>query len=168
MAACRFLRFPGGCYVEGGDWLKDRFAWKRALGRASDRPGHWNGAWRYWSSDGVLPRVFLSTSAVQACIMASARLLQHAWDTMRAACRDCSREQGWLTFAGLGLYEYMLLAEALGAEPVLVVNNGISHQEAVPPAQLGPYLQARLPPNQPAACSHAPASKPPGLGVRSR
>jgi hypothetical protein len=37
----------------------------------------------------------------------------------------------------------MLLAEALGAEPVLVVNNGISHQEAVSPDQLGPYLQAR-------------------------
>ncbi len=51
--ACRFLRFPGGCYVEGGDWLEDRFQWKQSLGPAVDRPGHYNENWGYWSTDGV-------------------------------------------------------------------------------------------------------------------
>ena len=51
--ACRFLRFPGGCYVEGGDWLKDRFKWKQAVGPIESRPGHWNGACHYWSTDGA-------------------------------------------------------------------------------------------------------------------
>lgn len=50
---CRFLRFPGGCYVEGGDWLKDRFQWKQSLGPAGDRPGHYNEIWGYWSTDGA-------------------------------------------------------------------------------------------------------------------
>lgn len=53
-AAARFLRVPGGCYVEGGDWLRDRFQWKNALGRSSERPGHPNANWGYWSTDGVL------------------------------------------------------------------------------------------------------------------
>ena len=50
---CRFMRFPGGCYVEGGDWLKDRFQWKASLGTAVNRPGHFNEIWGYWSSDGL-------------------------------------------------------------------------------------------------------------------
>lgn len=49
----RFLRFPGGCYVEGGDWLRDRFQWKAALGRTEDRAGHHNAVWGYWSTDGA-------------------------------------------------------------------------------------------------------------------
>ncbi|KAK9907267.1 hypothetical protein WJX75_000303 [Coccomyxa subellipsoidea] len=92
----RFLRVPGGCYVEGGDWLKDRFQWKNALGSSGDRPGHLNAVWRYWSTD------------------------------------------------GLGLYEYMLLAEELGAEPVWVVNNGVSHREDIPTAQIGPLIEDAL------------------------
>ena len=48
----RFLRVPGGCYVEGGDFLKDRFQWKCALGCTGDRPGHMNANWGYWSTDG--------------------------------------------------------------------------------------------------------------------
>ena len=110
--------------MEGGDWLKDRFQWKEALGPAEQRPGHWNGAWHYWSTDGA---------AVECCRPLSAR-------------RVCSQLEPCLGHvlapaAGLGLYEYMQLAEALHAEPVLVVNNGISHREAVPPEQVGPYLQ---------------------------
>ncbi len=49
--------------MEGGDWLKDRFEWKQALGPATDRPGHWNGNWGYWSTDGLrfpLPASILS------------------------------------------------------------------------------------------------------------
>ncbi len=43
--------------------------------------------------------------------------------------------------AGLGLFEYMLLAEVLEAEPVWVVNAGISHQEDTPTSQIGPWVQ---------------------------
>ena len=43
--------------------------------------------------------------------------------------------------AGLGLFEYMLLAEVLGAEPVWVVNAGISHLEDTPTSQIGPWIQ---------------------------
>ena len=50
--------------MEGGDWLKDRFDWKQALGPATDRPGHWNGNWGYWSTDG--PRFALSAHRLGA------------------------------------------------------------------------------------------------------
>ena len=46
-----------------------------------------------------------------------------------------------LLSAGLGLFEYMLLAEVLEAEPVWVVNAGISHQEDTPTSQIGPWVQ---------------------------
>lgn len=39
---CRFLRFPGGCYVEG-DWLRNAFRWKNSVGPVEARPGHFNG-----------------------------------------------------------------------------------------------------------------------------
>ncbi|EFN58711.1 hypothetical protein CHLNCDRAFT_140355 [Chlorella variabilis] len=92
----RFLRFPGGCYVEG-DWLRGAFRWKEALGRNEERPGHHNrhgssrGMWGYWSTD------------------------------------------------GLGLFEYLLLAEELGAEPVWVVNNGIAHNDQVATRDIWPW-----------------------------
>lgn len=38
----------------------------------------------------------------------------------------------------------MLLSEELEAEPIYVVNNGISHQEAVPPANIQPFLDETL------------------------
>ena len=34
--------------------------------------------------------------------------------------------------AGLGLFEYMQLAEELGAEPVWVINNGVAHADSNP------------------------------------
>ena len=34
----------------------------------------------------------------------------------------------------------MLLAEELGAEPIYVINNGISHAEATPPERLEPFV----------------------------
>lgn len=90
----RFLRFPGGCYVEGQQ-LQGAFRWKGSVGPPEERPGHWN-LWGYWSTD------------------------------------------------GLGLFEYMQLAEELGAAPVWVINSGISHQESVSPEHLGPWLQDAL------------------------
>jgi alpha-L-arabinofuranosidase len=46
-----FLRFPGGCYVEG-DKLANAFRWKKSMGDISQRPGHWD-LWGYTSSDGM-------------------------------------------------------------------------------------------------------------------
>jgi len=45
----RFLRFPGGNYLEG-DHIKDRFDWKKTIGPLVDRPGH-ESPWNYWSTD---------------------------------------------------------------------------------------------------------------------
>ncbi len=47
-----FLRFPGGNYVEGRT-IATRFDWKKTIGDISQRPGHMNDSWRYWSSDGM-------------------------------------------------------------------------------------------------------------------
>lgn len=46
-----FVRFPGGCYVEG-DLLKDRFDWRRSLGPQENRRGHFD-LWGYYSEDGL-------------------------------------------------------------------------------------------------------------------
>lgn len=91
-----FVRFPGGCFVEGGDSLKDAFRWPRTLGDPASRPGHMNANWGYWSSD------------------------------------------------GLGFHEYLQWCEDLGAEPLLVVNCGMSHKESVPIDQLGEWVQEAL------------------------
>jgi hypothetical protein len=48
-----FLRFPGGCYVEGGNYLRNAFRWKDTVSGIADRPGHLNDMWSYWSSDGL-------------------------------------------------------------------------------------------------------------------
>jgi len=89
-----FIRFPGGCYVEG-DLMRNAFKWKSALGLNEQRPGHYN-LWGYWSTD------------------------------------------------GLGLFEYMLLAEELGAEPVWVVNSGVAHGDSIPASQAMPLVQDAL------------------------
>jgi alpha-N-arabinofuranosidase len=47
----KFLRFPGGNYLEG-DQIADRFDWKKTVGPLSDRPGH-KAPWSYRSSDGL-------------------------------------------------------------------------------------------------------------------
>jgi alpha-L-arabinofuranosidase len=47
----KFLRFPGGCFVEG-DVLANRFNWKKTIGNIEDRPGHWN-LWGYRTTDGL-------------------------------------------------------------------------------------------------------------------
>jgi alpha-N-arabinofuranosidase len=47
----RFLRFPGGNYLEGNT-LEDRFPWKETLGPIENRPGH-RSPWGYRSTDGM-------------------------------------------------------------------------------------------------------------------
>ena len=48
----KFLRFPGGNYLEGNT-IETRFNWKNTIGDVSQRPGHMNDAWGYWSTDGM-------------------------------------------------------------------------------------------------------------------
>jgi alpha-N-arabinofuranosidase len=92
----KFLRFPGGNYLEG-DQIADRFEWKKTLGALADRPGH-PAPWGYRSSD------------------------------------------------GLGLYEFLLWCEDMGAEPVLAVYAGYSLKGAHvdPGADLQPYVEDAL------------------------
>jgi alpha-N-arabinofuranosidase len=47
----RFLRLPGGNYLEG-DHISERFDWKKTIGPWTDRPTH-PSPWRYRSSDGM-------------------------------------------------------------------------------------------------------------------
>ncbi len=47
----KFLRFPGGNYLEG-DHIAERFDWKKTIGPWVDRPGHMS-PWHYHSSDGM-------------------------------------------------------------------------------------------------------------------
>jgi len=47
----KFLRFPGGNYLEG-DQIADRFEWKKTIGPLADRPGH-KAPWGYRSTDGL-------------------------------------------------------------------------------------------------------------------
>jgi alpha-N-arabinofuranosidase len=46
----KFLRFPGGNYLEGNT-IAERFNWKETIGDVSQRPGH-RSPWGYWSTDG--------------------------------------------------------------------------------------------------------------------
>ncbi|MGI5893680.1 MAG: alpha-L-arabinofuranosidase C-terminal domain-containing protein [Candidatus Merdivicinus sp.] len=46
-----FLRFPGGCVVEGID-LANAIHWKKTRGPIEDRPGHWD-LWGYRATDGL-------------------------------------------------------------------------------------------------------------------
>ena len=90
-----FVRFPGGCYVEG-DKLANRFQWKNTLGNPlTGRIPHSN-LWGYMSSN------------------------------------------------GLGYHEYLQWCEDLKAEPLFVVNCGMSHTDIVPMAEMQPYVQDAL------------------------
>ncbi|KAL2895724.1 Alpha-L-arabinofuranosidase 1 [Bienertia sinuspersici] len=48
----RFVRFPGGCFVEG-EWLRNAFRWKETVGPWENRPGHFGDVWMYWTDDGL-------------------------------------------------------------------------------------------------------------------
>ena len=46
-----FIRFPGGCVVEGAT-VQNRIQWKNTIGDIAQRPGHWN-LWGYHTYDGI-------------------------------------------------------------------------------------------------------------------
>lgn len=103
-----FLRFPGGCIVEGFD-LSQRYQWKHTIGDPRDRIVNIN-RWNFEFNHRPAPDYFQSY--------------------------------------GLGYFEYFLLAEDIGAEPMPIINCGMACQfntcELVPMDQLGPYVQDAL------------------------
>jgi alpha-L-arabinofuranosidase len=46
-----FVRFPGGCYVEG-NLMANAFRWKKSIGDIAERSGHM-GIWGYYSTGGL-------------------------------------------------------------------------------------------------------------------
>ncbi|KAH6779538.1 alpha-L-arabinofuranosidase 1 [Perilla frutescens var. hirtella] len=90
-----FMRFPGGCFVEG-EWLRNAFRWKETIGHWEERPGHFGDVWHYWTDD------------------------------------------------GLGHFEFLQLSEDLGAAPIWVFNNGVSHNDEVATSSISPFLQEIL------------------------
>jgi len=103
-----FIRFPGGCIVEGKD-LSNRYQWKTTVGNTSDR-----------------------------------KLIMNRWNVEfpRRSAPDY-----YQTF-GLGFYEYFLLADDLGAEPLPILNCGMACQfnsgEVVAMDELQPYIDDAL------------------------
>lgn len=91
----RFVRFPGGCFVEG-EWLRNAFRWKQTVGPWEERPGHWGDVWKYWTDDGI------------------------------------------------GYFEFLQLSEDLGALPIWVFNNGISHNDQVDTSDVLPFVLEAL------------------------
>ena len=90
-----FVRFPGGCFVEGNR-LSCAFRWKATVGDIAARAGHLNDNWGYRVTD------------------------------------------------GLGYHEFLQMCEDLRAEPLFVVNCGMSHHDLVPMSQLQPWIQEAL------------------------
>lgn len=93
-----FMRFPGGCYVEG---IKNsncptncHYEWKKAIGAIEERAGHQNNNWGYGVSDGMGAMEYL-----QFCEDIGAKPLYvtnigigHGWyqnaDTLQAYIQD--------------------------------------------------------------------------------
>jgi alpha-L-arabinofuranosidase len=103
-----FVRFPGGCIVEGRD-LTNRYQWKTTVGPVEDRKMIVN-RWNMEMNNRQAPDYFQSF--------------------------------------GMGFFEYFLLAEDIGAEPLPILNCGMSCQfnaaEVVPMDELGSYIQDAL------------------------
>jgi alpha-L-arabinofuranosidase len=103
-----FLRFPGGCIVEGRH-LETRYQWKTTVGDLTDR-----------------------------------RPIVNRWNT---EFRHRPAPDYYQSF-GLGFYEYFLLSEDIGAEPLPILNCGMACQfnssELAPLDDLGHYIQDAL------------------------
>lgn len=100
-----FLRFPGGCIVEGR-YLEQRYQWKTTIGDLDDR-----------------------------------RLIVNRWNTEFNHRITPDYYQSF----GLGYYEYFLLSEDIGAEPLPILNCGMACQfnssELAPLEDLDHYIQ---------------------------
>ncbi|WP_165227019.1 alpha-L-arabinofuranosidase C-terminal domain-containing protein [Aquisphaera insulae] len=89
-----FVRFPGGCWVEG-DTMKFAYRWKETIGDPSERRTQFN-IWNYHATH------------------------------------------------GLGFHEYLQLCEDLKAEPLFVINCGMSHKEVIPMDKMPEFVQDAL------------------------
>ena len=49
----KFMRFPGGCFVEGQESPVNAFHWEKTIGPIEEREGHWNVNWGYRTTDGL-------------------------------------------------------------------------------------------------------------------
>ena len=103
-----FVRFPGGCIVEGRE-LATRYQWKKTVGDPEARElivNRWNTEFKHR----LTPDYFQSF--------------------------------------GLGFFEYFLLAEDIGAEPLPILNCGMACQyntgELTAPENLYPFIQDAL------------------------
>jgi alpha-N-arabinofuranosidase len=103
-----FIRFPGGCIVEGHH-LDLRYQWKKTVGPVKQREpiiNRWNTEFMH----------------------------RHTPDYYQSF--------------GLGFFEYFLLAEDLGAEPLPILNCGMACQyntgELVPLEEMQPYIDDAL------------------------
>ena len=103
-----FVRFPGGCIVEGRD-LTNRYQWKTTIGPVEER-----------------------------------KLIMNRWNVEIQSRQAPDYFQSF----GLGFLEYFQLAEDIGAEPLPIINCGMSCQfnagEVVPLNELNPYIQDAL------------------------
>ncbi len=103
-----FIRFPGGCIVEGRD-INNRYQWKTTVGVPEDR-----------------------------------KLIMNRWNV---EFRHRPAPDYFQSF-GLGFYEYFLLSEDLGAEPLPILNCGMACQfnsgEVVAMDELQPYIDDAL------------------------
>ncbi len=103
-----FIRFPGGCIVEGRE-LETRYQWKKSVGPVEAR-----------------------------------QLIVNRWNTEFSHRPTPDYFQSF----GLGFYEYFMLAEDIGAEPVPILNCGMACQfntaEIVPLGLIDPYIQDAL------------------------
>lgn len=100
-----FLRFPGGCIVEGRT-LDQRYQWKTTIGDLDER-----------------------------------RLIINRWNTEF----NWRLTPDYFQSFGLGYYEYFLLSEDIGAEPLPIMNCGMACQfnssELAPLEDLDHYIQ---------------------------
>lgn len=55
-----FLRFPGGCWVEG-DTMREAYRWKETVGPLQERRTQWN-IWGYWATHGIGYHEYLQLS----------------------------------------------------------------------------------------------------------
>jgi alpha-L-arabinofuranosidase len=116
-----FIRFPGGCIVEGKD-LANAYRWKDTIGDIAERKQNWN-RWQDALHPGHAPQYYQTY--------------------------------------GLGFFEYFQMCEDLGAEPVPILNCGMSCQyqdkQLVPLDRLDPFVQDAL---DLIEFANAPASTP--------
>lgn len=95
----KFLRFPGGCVVEG-ESLHNAYSWKDSIGNGME---------------------FTINGEVTYGDVATRPLAENLWGNQNTT----SKNPYYMTY-GLGFYEYFLLCEDLGASPVPILNAGLS------------------------------------------